>query len=63
MRRPQRVLGSMDEMHAWERSQAGDRFDRLPGRVLGIIDVETWRSSRPRYRPLTTTWSPAISPE
>ena len=62
MRRPQRALGSMDEMH-WERSQVGDRFDRLAGRVLGISDVETWCSSRSRYCQLTTTWSPAISPE
>ncbi len=31
-----RVLASMDEMHAWVRGQTGDRFDRMPGRLLGI---------------------------
>jgi len=31
-----RVLASMDEMHAWVRDQTGDRFDRMPGRMLGI---------------------------
>ena len=31
-----RVLASMDDMHAWVRGQAGDRFDRMPGRMLGI---------------------------
>jgi adenosine deaminase len=31
-----RVLASMDDMHAWVRGQVGDRFDRMPGRMLGI---------------------------
>ena len=31
-----RVLASMDEMHAWVHSQVGDRFHRLPDRVVGI---------------------------
>jgi adenosine deaminase len=31
-----RVLASMDDMHAWVRGQTGDRFDRMPGRMLGI---------------------------
>jgi DNA-binding MarR family transcriptional regulator len=31
-----RVLASMDDMHAWVRGQAGDRFARMPGRMLGI---------------------------
>jgi len=31
-----RVLASMDDMHAWVQSQAGDRFHRMPGRLLGI---------------------------
>ncbi|HEX9040269.1 MAG TPA: hypothetical protein VF838_04490 [Trebonia sp.] len=31
-----RVLASMDDMHAWARDQAGDRFHRMPGRMLGI---------------------------
>jgi adenosine deaminase len=31
-----RVLASMDEMHAWVRSQAGDRFWQLPGRRIGV---------------------------
>jgi adenosine deaminase len=31
-----RVLASMDDMHAWVRARAGDRFDRMPGRQLGI---------------------------
>lgn len=30
------VLTSMDDMHAWVRDQAGDRFHRMPGRMLGI---------------------------
>lgn len=32
----ERVLASMDEMHAWVRDQAGDRFHRMPGRMLGV---------------------------
>jgi adenosine deaminase len=31
-----RVLASMDDMHAWVRDQVGDRFDRMPGRMLGV---------------------------
>ncbi len=31
-----RVLTSMDDMHAWVRGQTGDRFDRMPGRMLGV---------------------------
>jgi adenosine deaminase len=31
-----RVLASMDDMHAWVRDQAGDRFHRMPGRLLGV---------------------------
>jgi adenosine deaminase len=31
-----RVLASMDDMHAWVRDQAGDRFHRMPGRMLGV---------------------------
>ena len=30
------ALASMDDMHAWVRGRAGDRFDRMPGRLLGI---------------------------
>jgi adenosine deaminase len=30
-----RVLTSMDEMHAWVREQAGERFWQVPGRLLG----------------------------
>ncbi len=30
-----RVLASMDDMHAWVRDQAGDRFHRMPGREGG----------------------------
>jgi hypothetical protein len=31
-----RVLASMDDMHAWVRDRVGDRFSRMPGRMLGI---------------------------
>lgn len=31
-----RVLTSMDDMHAWAAEQAGDRFHRMPGRALGF---------------------------
>jgi adenosine deaminase len=31
-----RVLPSMDDMHAWVRGQTGDLFDRMPGRALGV---------------------------
>lgn len=31
-----RALASMDDMHAWVQNQAGDRFSRMPGRLLGI---------------------------
>jgi adenosine deaminase len=31
-----RVLTSMDEMHAWVAEQVGDRFHRMPGRALGF---------------------------
>lgn len=31
-----RVLTSMDDMHAWVRGQTGDLFDRMPGRMLGV---------------------------
>jgi adenosine deaminase len=30
------VLASMNDMHAWVRDQAGDRFHRMPGRLLGV---------------------------
>ena len=31
-----RVLASMDDMHAWVQNQAGDYFHRMPGRLLGF---------------------------
>jgi adenosine deaminase len=31
-----RVLTSMDDMHAWVQSRAAGRFDRMPGRLLGM---------------------------
>jgi adenosine deaminase len=31
-----RPLASVNDMHAWVHSQAGDRFHRMPGRLLGI---------------------------
>ena len=31
-----RVLTSMDDMHAWVRDQGKGRFDRMPGRALGF---------------------------
>lgn len=31
-----RVLTSSDDMHAWVRGQTGDRFDRMPDRMLGV---------------------------
>jgi Adenosine deaminase len=31
-----RVLASMDDMHAWVRSRVGDRFWQMPGRLLGV---------------------------
>jgi adenosine deaminase len=31
-----RVLASMNDMHAWVRDQTEDRFHQMPGRMLGI---------------------------
>src|SRR5215469_11696559 len=31
-----RVLASMDDMHSWVQNQVGDRFHRMPGRMLGF---------------------------
>lgn len=31
-----RVLTSMDDMHAWVSEQVGERFHRMPGRALGF---------------------------
>jgi adenosine deaminase len=31
-----RVLTSMDDMHAWVRGQVGDYFRQMPGRMIGI---------------------------
>lgn len=49
----ERVLASMDDMHAWVRGQAGDRFDRIPGRMLGIEADAECRPARP-HLPLVT---------
>jgi hypothetical protein len=31
-----RLLTSMDDTHAWAGGQTGDRFARMPGRMLGV---------------------------